>query len=217
MSADFRPLQPVFETRLQLENIDLQPLLSDVVNFKDASGQLNLKTNLTTNGAETQSLKEHLNGQATLHLVNGAVNNIDIAYYYQAGRALLRGEQPSANKTNSTHIGSLDAVFNIENGIASNNDLTLTSHDFTITGSGKINLPDNTLNYLLNVSDKRNDTIPLIVSGQLDSPSIKPDVSQVIKKTAEKQIKNQLKNALDKLSFWCEATEISRTGFNLVW
>lgn len=201
LSADFRPLQAIFDTRLSLESVDLQPLLSDVLNFKGASGELNVKTNLTTHGADTQTLKQHLNGQATIHLVNGALNNIDLAYYYQSGLALLRGQKPSVIKTNTTSIGSLNGTFNIENGIASNNDLSLTSHDFTVTGSGTVNLPANTLNYLLHVNDKQGNTIPLIVSGQLTSPSIKPDLSQVIKQTAEKQLKSKLQNALKNLSF----------------
>jgi|GEM_PF-3865644 len=201
IAANFKPLQPTFTIRLSLENIDLQPMLIDMFNFKDASGNLTFHTNVTTHGINTQTLKEHLHGQASIHLLNGALKNMDISYYYQEGLALLRGEKTSATKTNVTHIGSLTALFNIEKGIARNNDFNLTSHDFTVTGAGMVNLPRNTLDYLLHVNDKNGHVIPLTASGPLTSPSVRIDVEQAVKQNAEKQLKNKLKNALDGLGF----------------
>ena len=102
-------------------------------------------------------------------------------------------------------MGSLNATFNIKNGIAQNDDLNFTSHDFTVTGTGTINLPNNTLDYLLHITDKQNNSIPLIASGPLSSPSVKIDVSQAIKQNAENSLKNelnkQLKNGLNNLRF----------------
>lgn len=199
LSTDFRPPQAIFSGRLRLEGIDLNPMLSDLYNNKKASGKLFMHTNVKTHGNNRTTLIQHLNGQLDLHLKEGAIKNLDLDYYYKAGLALLSGKKPSVKKGNLTNIGNLTALYNLKKGIAYNNNLRLNSHDFTLTGTGKINLNNNTLQYLLHLKDRQQNSIPLQLSGHIISPEIQIDKSLFTKQLrhkAEEHFREALKKKI---------------------
>jgi AsmA protein len=105
------------------------------------------------------------------------------------------------------------ATGTVTDGIFRNEDLLAELPFMRMTGAGSVDLPQATVNYRLTarvldkpefVTDATDEelaefteaVIPLRITGPLSSPSIKPDVEQMLKKEVEKKIKEEL---LDKL------------------
>ena len=99
------------------------------------------------------------------------------------------------------------------NGIFTNNDLVANIPFIRMTGRGSVNLADATVDYRLNArvlerpefaegsSDAELDefteaVIPLRITGPLDSPSVVPDIEDMLKQELEDEIKRQITDKL---------------------
>jgi len=185
----------------QLSNISVQTLIADMSGQKQYSGTLNMQTKLSATGFDT--FLNTLNGNASLNIKNGELTGFDLAYLIQSGRALLAGKPtPQQKGANETDFGDLSATAQIRNGIATTNDLHITSQVYDVKGSGTTNLVTQQLNYEIDADlagDASLDSpIPITITGKLSSPSVGLDMGKLLKNTVKHQINQQLNNVLDK-------------------
>jgi len=138
------------------------------------------------------------------------VKGIDIAGSIRSAKAKLgslRGEQTqAADKNQKTDFSELTATFNIKNGVARNNDLSLKSPLLRVGGEGEINIGADTLNYLVKASivgtskgqggrdtdELKGVTVPVRVTGPLAAPSYKLDFGAMATETAKQTLKDAL-------------------------
>ncbi|HRY05733.1 MAG TPA: AsmA-like C-terminal region-containing protein, partial [Hyphomicrobiaceae bacterium] len=97
----------------------------------------------------------------------------------------------SASPSEKTDFSQLTASFDIVNGVATNQDLTMLSPLLRITGHGSVMLPDRTIDYTLSpklvadLSGQGGNTglaglqIPIRIVGPWDRPDIAPDLSKI--------------------------------------
>lgn len=202
MSADFKPLSPHYKLRLNLHNLQSQPILTALANYKNISGMMNGNISLRTQGQSALHLKTHTNGEVRFHVDNAIYHGIDFSYFYKYTLAILGGKKPTVHNQKLTRLGSLSATFNVINGVADSNDLLLQSHDFSVKGNGKVNIISNTLNFLLNIKDNHGNDIPLLLKGNFYAPKISLDHHQlatIARHHAEKHLRNEFKNHLKYL------------------
>jgi AsmA protein len=152
------------------------------------AGTGNFTLALTGSGRTEAAIVAALNGKFDVVMSDGALVGFNLG---GALRALSRGEIPdfSSSPSDKTDFSALTASFNIENGIAQNNDLKLASPLMRATGSGTVNLPQRTLNYTVRPklvgslsgqggrTDLSGIEVPVNITGPWDNPEIAPDIA----------------------------------------
>ncbi|MDO9381490.1 MAG: AsmA family protein [Hyphomicrobiaceae bacterium] len=180
---------------LTLDNIAMRPLLQDAAKLDWIEGQGKASIAVAGSGPHQRAVIESLAGKADLKVAQGAVRGIDInrmAENLADGR--FKGLKPEPG--DKTAFSSLTATWQIQDGVASNNDLRLTSDIVQVTGSGSVLLPDRSLDYTVRpklAGSEADDEkglagieVPVRVSGSWEKPSYKADVGSAVQELGKR-------------------------------
>lgn len=183
------------ELNLALDNVTLRPLLQDAAKIDWIEGQGNATIAVAGVGPHQRGVIESLAGKADLKVTKGAVIGIDIdrmAENLADGKFKGLKGQPG----DKTPFSSLTATWKIENGIAHNDDLRLTSELVQVAGAGAVMLPDSALDYTIRprlTGEGENDgkglsgiEVPVRVSGSWEKPSYKADVGGAVEELGKR-------------------------------
>ena len=210
---------PTIQAELQIDNVSAFDLLRDAAEFDWVDGKGRISIAITGQGQTEREVVETLNGKAEFAFRNGALVGVDIPGIIES---LQRGRIPrlERNMAERTKFSALDATFSIENGTAQNRDLRLESELIHVSGAGKANLPDRTLDYTVRpklLSGRKANggesssglELPIRITGSWDHPTYAAEIDSVLKNPddvveAFKEIGKQLKGknlseALDSL------------------
>jgi AsmA protein len=197
---------PSIAFKQEMKGIAVGPLLVDAINNDMLDGKGNLNLDVTTQGASVGALKKGLNGTAALNLADGAIKGIDIAGTIRGVKdklnVLKSQTSVESDKTKKTDFSEMKASFVIKNGVAHNDDLTMKAPLFRITGSGDIDIANETINYVAKPTvvaslkgqggadlDALNGlTIPVKVTGTFSSPKYAMDFAAVGTALAKSQL-----------------------------
>jgi len=170
-----------------------------------ASGTLDLDAELRTAGAGKTAMLQALSGTARLAGRDGAVRGFDMgALAERLGRldrpqdaleAVLRGLQGG-----ETRFSRLDGTFTVERGVASTQDLRLTSDAGQATAQGHVNLPAETMDMRVRIQAK-GDLPPVAVrmTGPIDKPTRAFEMQEVQEYIARRAASGLLKQAVPDL------------------
>jgi len=186
------------------------PFLTDAAEFERLEGTATAEFGLTTTGGSERELVNNLNGDGRVIFADGAVSGINIAAMVRnASTAFLSAD---SNETRKTDFAELSGSFVIQNGILTNDDLTLQAPALRVNGSGAVDLPSKTVDYRIDPkaaatlegqgseTDVTGILVPVLVTGPFDDLSYKPDLSGVIDQAIKdpdalkEQVKQQVKN-----------------------
>lgn len=196
---------PGFAVKQSLSSINIAPLLKDAANFDTLEGKGNVALNITTHGNTVSALKQALNGNMSLNLSNGSIKGINLAQKLREAQALFgkggSAQTQTANKAEKTDFSALKASFKINNGIAHNDDLALTSPLLHVTGNGDIDLGHDSINYttkatLAGTVQGRSITVPVKLSGPFTDLKYTLDLGAMVGEAAKQQIRNKLEEQL---------------------
>lgn len=184
----------------KLTQIALAPLLKDLKQEAHVSGTSNVDFNLT------HQEKAGLNGTLKLQVADGVIEGIDVKYYLSVAQALLKKTQTKETDSKRTPFGALSATLLFNNHVMDNNDLSITSPDFTAKGEGSINLNSQTIAYKIQAlkayHDDKDHTkaypLALRIKGSISHPKVEPDFDVYLKKLMEQEMKGELNKQLDK-------------------
>ncbi len=142
-----------FVIKQTLTGIQIGPLLKDAIKKNPLDGKGNVLLDLTTEGATVSQWKKAMAGSAKLSLLDGSVSGFNLAKIIRDGKAMMGASDSTktgtANAQDKTDFSELSASLQIKNGIAHNEDLSLKSPLFRVTGIGDINLGEDKLDYLV--------------------------------------------------------------------
>jgi AsmA protein len=197
---------PSIALKQDMKGISIGPLLVDAINNDMLSGKGTLSVDVASQGTTVGALKKALNGKAAVNLADGAVKGIDIA-------GTLRGVKDKLNvlksqssmegdKSKKTDFSEMVASFNIKNGVAHNEDLSMKAPLFRITGAGDIDIANETINYLAKPTvvaslkgqggaglDELNGlTVPVKLTGTFAKPSYAIDFAGLATALAQKKV-----------------------------
>lgn len=124
-----------------------------------------------------------ISGQLTVSGSHGSFKGIDLYYYSDLADALVNKTSSSRQDTHETPFNQLQATLEIEDGLVNNQNLTITAEQMEAKGSGQVNLLTQRINYQLSLQrltqgkevKPRGPAIPLIITGDINRPSIRPD------------------------------------------
>ena len=203
-----------FSLRQNLRGIDISPLLKDLADKDLLEGHGNVSLDVTTHGDTVSALKRGLAGKAALDLRDGAIKGIDVAKLLRSARTMLSRKQALSGNTDSsekTAFSGLTASFNMDDGIARNNDLSLKSPIIRLAGAGEVNIGQDRLDYLakIGVDDSltcpgaelaqlKDITVPLRLRGPYSQIAYTLELDKLLVEVTKSQLKEKTKEVLGK-------------------
>lgn len=180
-----------FQAKETAQNVSIGALLQDAAQKDLLEGRGDVVLDVTTAGATVPALKKALAGSARLHMKDGAIKGFNLADTARHVKSALGAKAAKPDPSQKTDFSELSASFNIKNGVAHNDDLKAQSPFLRLGGAGNIDIGNSTLDYTAKatlvatskgqggraVSDVAGVTVPVKLSGPLDSPSWNVDYS----------------------------------------
>jgi AsmA protein len=194
----------------RLTAVDFTPLLKDLYKTERVAGKGTATIKVNGTGRDSAALVKSLAGTMDFNVADGAFLGTDLVYEIRRAQALLK-QQPIPARTGPerTAFNALHASGVIQNGILTNKDLEIAAPVLKVTGQGTVDLPQQSLNYRLSASilkatddtskDLLGTAIPVLVTGPLSSPSIRPDIEGLVREKAKQKIDEQKDKLEQKL------------------
>jgi AsmA protein len=213
--ADAKAATPQITLNSTLTNIQVGTLLKDLMpNSKtQLTGTSNITSRLQTQGQNKNAWLNNLNGDTNFSITNGTIANLDLGkQIYNALQLVIKHGMPTQTETNQIHFTTLTGTLQIQHGVINNNDLSLKSDSLQVAGKGTVDLPQQHLDYRLNVTalgspfgsdalemqQKIGGHIPIKISGTFDNLKIFPDLEEVTKSLGKEQLKEQVQKVIGK-------------------
>ena len=143
ITADLREASPPFTIKVKLTNVDSNQLLSATSSVKNiVSGPLSGNFDLRFISKENQNIATTLNGVAQMQMGPGRIAGVQILNEMASiGRFMGYTNKQEAY----TNINKVSGSLNIQNGVATTNDLLVDLGGGTLAGAGTMGLVDQTL------------------------------------------------------------------------
>jgi AsmA protein len=201
---------PVIRERFSFEGLQALPFLRAAADFDRIEGTVRAEIESETRGATERQLVENLNGSGNVAFTDGAIVGINIAAMVRnAAGAFLN---PEAGETRKTDFAEMGGSFTVADGVLRNDDMRLQAPTLRVDGSGRVNLPERTIDYRLEPKlattlkgqggerEVAGLLVPVIVKGPWDDPSIAPDLSAVARQALEnpEALKEQIEQLGDQ-------------------
>ena len=184
---------------LDVKNIQVGPLLKDVLQKDMLEGTTTAQVTLSMDGDDATVIKKTLNGSGQVLFNDGAVVGIDLAGMVRNVKAAFGLEQRPAQRPR-TDFSELSAPFTFRNGVFNTPQTSLKSPLIRLVAAGNADLVSETLDFRVEPkvvatikgqgdTDQRSGLmVPVLVSGTFAKPKFAPDLAGVAKKQLEETI-----------------------------
>lgn len=207
ITVDARSAVPVLDLKESLADIEIQPLLTDFAKLSRVSGRGTITLDVTAHGNTQSALIGSLDGHAAANLANGAIQGVNLWSAINGAVALAQRRSPPAGAAgNSTPFDAVSMSADLANGVATTKDLDIASGDLRVTGQGTANLVTEAVNLRVNATLLKGPAaggalanIPLIITGTLRSPSVRPDTRALVESVAKQELQKQKGAVVNKL------------------
>ena len=226
---------PSIEITNKSQNFPIEPIMASIEQSKKITGNADLNIDLKTQGDNLTALKQNLNGKIDFDINQGQLYGVDIHKLLKyaentiqslfgsiKNKAQVNIEKLVSSKTKDwqkgqganaiTNFDSLKANLIFHNGTSKNTKLVVDHSDYAITGTGEINIVEETIDLkilaLCKSIDKtkspnaathmEKNPININVTGNLYNPSIIPDIASYIQKALQKLHKTIMKDLIKK-------------------
>lgn len=215
IALDVRKDTPALFADEKLSEVHVGPLLKDMLGDDKASGTVSLTAKVSASGITPEAIMQSLNGAASFQLADGAVKGVNLGQLIREAYAKIKGKPAPPKTTNATDFAAMSGSVDIRSGVVHNQDLQAKSPLLRIAGRGKVDLPQQKIDYLLNASIVETDqgqagedlselkglTIPVKITGHFDQPKFALDLQPILKAKVEEELKREkarLKEKADK-------------------
>jgi AsmA protein len=186
----------------EMRGTDITSMTRDMGVKQSFSGKLNMKGNLRFKSyPEKKQMTSSMTGTANMNIHNGALNGVDLAYWYSTGLNLMKSRNIAqlgagavqavaglANAGKTEFLGA-QANFNLNKGILSTKDLIVYTAKVLGAAAGTINLTNETIDFRFNLSGvsiagsqvkPAGEVIPLTITGSLNNPKMNLEMGAVV-------------------------------------
>ena len=187
-----------FTSDVLAKDMQLQPLLGQLIGVDRLIGKGTTRLNLSGTGASIHEVMNSLSGSGNINFFDGAIRGIDLAAMMQNLKSAFGGFE------GATEFTSMTGSFEMTKGVLDNVDLSLISPLFKALGEGKVNLGGQSMDYTITPSTLTGDaefSVPVFITGPWSNLSFKPDLSQLVNLLLEGKLgdNDEIKKAKDKL------------------
>ena len=208
---------PSVSVNEKIAGVSLTPLARSLFEQDNISGTINGSFVLSGRGRDLAAIRRDLDGNMAFELADGAWEGTDVWYQLRAARALFRKEQPPERRNPPrTEFSSVIASGTVTDGVFRNDDLLAELPFLQLTGNGTVNLVEATVDYGLQarvlerpefasgateaeLKDFTEAVIPLRITGDLASPSIRPDIEGMLRAEVKKVVEEKKDELRDRL------------------
>lgn len=205
---------PVLSVNENIEGVNMGALAQAMFDSSQVTGTINGSFVLSGAGDNLAAIQQSLDGNLNFELLDGAFEGTDVWYELRRARALFKQEPaPEPTLPARTKFSNVRATGPVTDGVFRNDDLLAELPFMRLTGKGSVDLPKAEIDYRLTarvlekpefasgateeeLKEFTEAVIPLRISGPLASPSIKPDVEDMLKRELKKKAEEEL---LDRL------------------
>ena len=213
IKLDVRGKQPKISMNETLAGVQVGPLLKDLTGKDSLTGKTEASAKLVTSGQTPDEFKKTLNGKIAFAFTDGAVKGFNLAAMIRKAQAQINGQPPPAETgPNQTDFSEITGTANVTNGIVSNRDLMAKSPLLRVEGTGDVDLPQESLDYLVTakvvgslegqsgkgMTDLKGVEIPVQLSGTFAEPKYKIRLDKALQASAEKKVEKKLGKELEK-------------------
>ena len=209
--------EPVLSVNENIEGVQLESLAKAMYDVNNINGTIDGSFVLSGRGADTDTLVKNLSGNVSFALMDGEWLGTDVWYQLRRARAALKQETPPEPRVPvRTEFSSVTVSGAVANGILESNDLLAELPFLRLTGRGKANFVDATVDYRMDarvvekpefagqateaeIKDFTSLVVPIIVSGPLTAPKIQPDIEGLAKQQIKKETDRLRDRLIDKL------------------
>ncbi|MEZ8818171.1 AsmA family protein [Vibrio sp. 10N.222.54.A1] len=210
---DARKTPATYTAKKKIKGVKVQPLLVDVADNDMLEGTGNIDVNVKGKSLTPTGIKKNLVGTIVINFEDGAVNGINVAQLIRENYAKIKGEKvESTNEAQKTDFSAMKATLKVDKGWVSTKDLSAQSPLLRVTGQGKANFINETVDFLVRTSivgslegqggksidDLKDVTIPIKVTGQWAAPKFALVFDDVLKQKAQKEIDRGLEKLDEK-------------------
>ena len=193
---DVRRDTPKTKMALQAVDIQVNPLIQDVLDKDIIAGALKAKVNISMAGDEPDKIKGTLNGGGDLMFADGAIVGIDLADMVRNVSASF-GLSEKATEKPRTDFSEMHCPFTLTNGVFNTSKTSLASPLVRVLAAGKANLVNENIDFRVepkfvatikgqgDTKNRSGITVPVLVTGTFSSPKFAPDLSGMLKQTLE--------------------------------
>jgi AsmA protein len=205
---DVRSNTPATEVSLDMDGIEVNPLLKDVINKDFLEGKMRGQVALAMRGDSGENIKKTLSGKGEFLLTDGAVLGVDLAGMVRNFKSAFSLKVEGGQRPR-TDFAELDVPFTLTDGVFETLNATLKNPFLRLAAKGTANLMDETLNFrvkpklvatLEGQGGKMSESglaVPVLVTGTFSSPKFRPDLESIMKKGLEKELPGGLKKFLE--------------------
>ncbi|MGB1280990.1 MAG: AsmA family protein, partial [Vibrio cyclitrophicus] len=213
-TLDARKTPATYKATKRIKGVKVQPMLVDVLDNDMLEGTGNINVDVQGKSLTPTGIKKNLVGTIAINFEDGAVNGINVAQLIRENYAKIKGEKlDDTEGVQKTDFSAMKATLNIDKGWVSTNDLSAQSPLLRVTGQGKANFINETVDFLVRTSvvgslegqggksidDLKDVTIPIQVTGAWTAPKFKLIFDDVLKQKAQKEIDRNVDKLTDKI------------------
>ncbi len=175
---------PALAVVVDIGAVQLRPFMNDTsdIDWLEGAGALNI--NVAGEGGSMRALMASLDGTASILFTDGAIIGYNLAAIVRNITSLGFGEE----QERKTDFAEISASFVLQDGVAANDDLTMSGPLLRMTGSGTIDIGNRSVNYRAEpkavatlegqggAADMSGLVFPLLVTGPWEDVSVEPDL-----------------------------------------
>lgn len=198
-----------------IEGIDLAPFGRDFLASEMISGKGTLQLDVSASGTNLGEIQRALDGDVSFAFSDGAWEGMDMFYELRRARAVAQGNSPPARPDGArrTPFSSIAATGVVEDSVLTNRDLNASLAFMTVSGAGTVNLLTDEMAFDLTASfvdgpalqsapelaDLGGSQLPLVVSGTLAAPSIRPDFGALVRARVREEVQERVDEEREQL------------------
>jgi AsmA protein len=213
VELDARGEQPRLALDGTATTIQIEPLLTDLRGEANMTGSGSFDLKLAGTGAQLSTVLDGSAGQVSFSLRDGMLRGFDLGRTLcSAYNATQKLPRPAAAAVPITRYQLLRGSADVNEGIASTQDLEATTAFMTVSGRGQSDLVSREINYDLIATltgsvaiDSCNsmdpligDSIPVRVTGTILAPEIQPDYGQIVRGRIRDELQDRLRERLQQ-------------------
>jgi AsmA protein len=188
---DASGLAPQQTIRMNLSGVRALPLLSELAHFQEIDGTMKAKIEARAVGTSQRDVMSTLSGSVDVLFQDGEIRHVNVAQLVRRlTQNVLSGWQE--DKAGKTDLTELSALFRIDSGRATTDNLRLVGPLVRVNGTGAAYLAEKTLQFKLDTKlvlslegqggavNPVGFGVPVMVEGKWGSPRIYPDMAGIL-------------------------------------
>ena len=197
-----------------INGFDIATFAQDFLESEQLSGTGTLALDVAATGSNVGEINQDLDGDVSFQFADGAWEGFDLWYELRRLSAVASSD-PAPERSGGeprTPFSSIAASGVIEDGLLTSQDLTAALEYFSLSGTGTVNVLTTDLNFDMmaqfpdenafadapELENLAGAQLPLVVTGTVGEPSIRPDFAAIIRARAQEAVQDAVDERVEE-------------------